>query len=431
MNYERLIKLEQLIKSSPILDASEREEWLALLDLMNDKQLLELEKILQTTKNPEIQKPKNLGPNLGHLMNIPSGIKYKPSVPLPAVSPASLLKDLQAHKVSEFQLQKKEASKIGSQKGAFWSRIKDILSEKELKPGHDSLLVEKELLAGNESLKKSGVQIKPVFAPALKPLQAKVTFKPLVPPNPVNRPGFDIPVPRPKSKPQAVPLKLILKQTEVPKQPLAPKFPILTKSLLVAPAKPAVSAEQQKKEMEKYGPKGRSDYMTTVLNEEEVKDSRVLESLKQNGTLGKDDRKLAAGIKLDEVRAKNDSSRLFGSLKGLAQDGKYRIGQRSFEKLNITSLLDLAKLTPDNFAYENFAVLISLLKNFVKDFGYHEVVFTFEKSPLFKAYVDTGTKVLAGEKQFTESESSFSDPDFLKQEDFEKVADMLMELQTA
>jgi hypothetical protein len=77
--------LTQLIKTSAILNAQEREEWLMLLDLMNDKQVGELERIL-TPATPFANgaaspgaKPAPANLPMTHIVNLP-----KPPQPKPA-----------------------------------------------------------------------------------------------------------------------------------------------------------------------------------------------------------------------------------------------------------------------------------------------------------------------------------------------------------
>ncbi|MCX6797249.1 MAG: hypothetical protein NTX98_02105, partial [Candidatus Doudnabacteria bacterium] len=59
----------------------------------------------------------------------------------------------------------------------------------------------------------------------------------------------------------------------------------------------------------------------------------------------------------------------------------------------------------------------------------HNVIFSLEKSPLFKAYINTGIKVLGSQTGFGQGYGGQTS-DILKQEDFEKFTDLLMGLQT-
>src|SRR3989344_479332 len=63
MNLDKIEKIKALVRQSAILNARERGEWLALLEVMDDKQLFELEKILGSgirDKGPEISKKSSL-----------------------------------------------------------------------------------------------------------------------------------------------------------------------------------------------------------------------------------------------------------------------------------------------------------------------------------------------------------------------------------
>ncbi len=63
-----------LISSSKILSAQERQEWLDMLPLMNDKQTKELEEILAIKKHPA---------NLSHIANLPTArpVHQTPTLP--------------------------------------------------------------------------------------------------------------------------------------------------------------------------------------------------------------------------------------------------------------------------------------------------------------------------------------------------------------
>lgn len=93
-------KIKHLIETSSLLDPAERQEWLDILESMNDKQLLDLENILKP--EPVASAP------LSHIANLPKGLHLGVSSK-PAPSPAS----------------------------AKWlDDMKLVLSEKELPAGH-------------------------------------------------------------------------------------------------------------------------------------------------------------------------------------------------------------------------------------------------------------------------------------------------------
>lgn len=89
MTDEQKQHLTQLIKTSPILNAQEREEWLMLLELMNDKQVGELERILAPAP-AVVPKPAPARPvapaslPMKHIVNMP---KAAPTAPTAQAKP--------------------------------------------------------------------------------------------------------------------------------------------------------------------------------------------------------------------------------------------------------------------------------------------------------------------------------------------------------
>jgi hypothetical protein len=65
-----------LVEQSSLLTESERLQWLELLPLMNDKQLLELRGILRSPDPTQPAKPMEL-PSLRHIVNMPQGVLHE------------------------------------------------------------------------------------------------------------------------------------------------------------------------------------------------------------------------------------------------------------------------------------------------------------------------------------------------------------------
>jgi len=81
MQPQHLERLKRMINSSSLLTAQEKQEWLNLLIVMNDKQVSELEAILNTPA----EKPM---PPLTHISNLPAGISQAvPAPPRPTPPP--------------------------------------------------------------------------------------------------------------------------------------------------------------------------------------------------------------------------------------------------------------------------------------------------------------------------------------------------------
>jgi hypothetical protein len=74
-----------LIKNSTILSFQEKEEWHMLLDLMNDKQVGELERILKPAPRVVASPPANLP--LSHIVNLPKPVSVNPAPQKPGIQP--------------------------------------------------------------------------------------------------------------------------------------------------------------------------------------------------------------------------------------------------------------------------------------------------------------------------------------------------------
>lgn len=94
-NSKRIEEIRKNIQISTILSDHEKSDWLNLLDLMNDKQLGELEEILgvmpavaqaQAQTQAQTQAPPSRMPPLSHIANIPTDVTMTHSVPAPSVA---------------------------------------------------------------------------------------------------------------------------------------------------------------------------------------------------------------------------------------------------------------------------------------------------------------------------------------------------------
>ncbi len=85
MDINKIEKIKALIGSSPILQEAEREDWLQLITLMNDKQVSELEEILLSLPEQSFVAsplpPKPYMPPLRHISNLPSSINLPQAIP--------------------------------------------------------------------------------------------------------------------------------------------------------------------------------------------------------------------------------------------------------------------------------------------------------------------------------------------------------------
>lgn len=207
-------KIKSLVNTSTILSASEKAEWLALLDVMNDKQLGELEGILvgsavssKQTSNQQaatkvITSPspsfERRGmeqpalavmqmPKLSHIMNLPN---FTPTFAKTAAEP-----------LPQAPLGASQAD-VGKKSSAFASKLKAIFKEKELPAGLPELELEEghksqnteHITQNKQDQKIPAVVPKPIFTLKEQPLAKPQVVKPISAPLRVLPP-----VPKPKN----------------------------------------------------------------------------------------------------------------------------------------------------------------------------------------------------------------------------------------
>lgn len=113
MQPQQAERLKKMISTSTILSQQEKQEWMDLLIVMNDKQVSELEAILTA---PEEQKS-----NLSHISNLPSSVGR----PIPKSSPVPVAK----YPLSKPKMPKPTAFKDWE------AKLRRTLQEKELNSG--------------------------------------------------------------------------------------------------------------------------------------------------------------------------------------------------------------------------------------------------------------------------------------------------------
>jgi len=321
MDIKEVEKIKGLINSSPILTATERTEWLGLLDVMDDRQRVELERILlggippkqggeasnfakASSDKPQLSSAGSQIPRLSHIMNLPN---------LGNVD----------QRIGNRQVSQTKPS-------AFASKLKNIFKEKELPAGNEELELPDGGANRNKEIENRNREIdeirgQKVQTPAPKPF-FPVKEKPLADFKPV------------KSIPPVKPI------------PSAPKIP----QPLVPKPKAAVPVEMP------------------------VKPTPI------------------AAVPVAKAPARGAQS--------------------------INSPVDLALLGNQVLRDTPLDTLVKIIKILTAKYGYFEVIFNLEKSPVFKNYIDSGLKLLAGQSDFG--------GDNLTKEEFEEFADLLAKIQT-
>jgi hypothetical protein len=97
--------------------------------------------------------------------------------------------------------------------------------------------------------------------------------------------------------------------------------------------------------------------------------------------------------------------------------------------LNLEELSDLAAIDNKLFQASDFEQLVAKIRKLVKKHGYFEVIFNLEKSPLYQNYISTGQEVLSKGTGF--EQLSYGSKGFLNRQQFEKLADLLRQIQVA
>jgi len=335
---EKHDKLIQLIGSSSILSPREKAEWTQLLELMNDKQTNELEKIL--------------------LVAAEQDDGAAPVQPRPAlVTPESLIHNLQTNQPVPAVVRPPRPLEDIKRNQPF-TRIKDILAEKELPQGHPGPLEELEL---------SGPKV-----------EAKPLPEPARPAPPLARPPLPVPPAKPKTA----------------SEPAVNLSSLLAKKL-----------SNQDGLSARFQPKG------PVLPKVPIK-SQVSQQVDREGR--------NAGVSLDKVRGFDQAEKVFQPV----QKQTFR-SEHFYEKPSISSLQSLTQLTYANFSAAKAIELYEPLRQFIKQYGYYDTRSFLEQSPLYQTYVDTGVKVLGGQADFVQEWEGL-----MSQEDFEKFADLLIQMHT-
>ena len=471
MTTEKLENLKRLINTSPILNVSERAEWLALLDLMNDKQLLELEKILNSNQKPadqlisksvnqpastaggKISKSANqqvsqsvsrqdIGekkqdprfkiqeadgsasikaspmmaqlPKLSHIMNLPN-LEHS-AFGMQRVAPPSeqknALLDNTASQIESTQQPAKTSVALTKKPSIFAAKLKAIFGEKELPSGQK-----------NPQLDLSQAPAVPVPSSSLPP-------KPIV----LNSPAV-VQIFEPQSvkfassEPETLTSqKPVVSPTQVVKTPPPPK--IQEKTLVKKPtfveAKPILKqpAMSEISELLKKVSSQATESKTSLSPEENIT---------KDASAGKAARDFLPGINFP-VQSDNTTQRILSSIEEHKLMAKAvsepKISKTEMVAVNLNSLQDLTGMDSEILQKNDFDYFVKKIKDLVYKLGYHDVLFNLEKSNLYQSYIRTGIEILNKQSDFEQLADSDQATKFLTRHQFEEVADLLRMIQT-
>lgn len=457
MNQDKVNNLKSLVNTSPILSSAEKQEWLQLLGLMNDKQILELEKILVTSVKPKpkeqfvppvvksVSSPKSApmpkrAPSLKpmkHILNMPKFDRGMPATKKPG---------------TVLQKEKPKTSK-------FWTKVKSVLQEKELPPGHPEY--ELELPAAHQAAPSTGkvlnsarqkieevpkkklevpkelTEKKPEPHEALSPQLPKVE-KPLAPKPPK--------APSPKSPSfvlgagkaqhhniltQNLNLKvekggnaLIYSNKEVKKVQPAETKETEQAVTQVRPSKVEPRPQQKPAPLSKqvFHPPATKPIATPIAKVEKPETIELPQQFVKGGSIH---------VQEEEIPEEIISKQGLENWSALERATKSVDAQSQSAPTELKSLQDLAKLKVSDFSGSRTDDYSRLIKAIIRKTNYHDAISRLEQSPLYQAYINTGLKMLS-DRVDSNSDSLLGDPDkLLTKNQFEKFVDLLRQIQAS
>lgn len=494
MESQRVTAIQNLISQATILTPAEKNDWSGLLELMSDRQLLELERILidatKAAAEEELKKSQAVMPKAPPAAPVPS-IKSGPKDQQGAFTPhqfPSAVGGFGNKNISRNVLPHEEGPvKIGAgfshimnfpagdgkaqppsakpvtkpaepkKESPFLAKLKSIVSEKELPAPSEKELPgpsrtdrtnktdTADKTKKDEPLKKpeapkaeakkpetpaTGPEAKPdnvtinVFVnsdedrakvPGL--IKAEAVLRDVMPglrqnePEPIQAelakpsypgPSAASPSAAPSSAsqpatPSASPVRPAIKQEEPQKKPEGVP---LTSFFKPKPAPSAAGDQAQKRPASGAGVTPGLNFRPGVVAGEPLKTTLIIETK-------------------DIPKAKPEPVKP-------APSTKIVLEEKPGDDVRLETLTELAALTAADFQQHAAGTYFRKLQKLISAHGQHEVVFNLEKSPLYKAYINTGVSWLKsdGAKPAVPAGQS------LAREDFERFADLLITMRS-
>ncbi len=406
MNTDRLQKIKVLVQTSSLLNKEEREDWMNLLELMNDKQILELEKIL-SYKAPTL-------PASGVKVQTPLSLSHIMNFPKPAAENLAVKKPEPAAPKAE---QKSEVSRFGQ-----W--LKTAIAEKELPAGKpEPTPPTVKLPEKKEILPKKPEPILPQKSPEIKKIPPSVPVKPaVVEPKPLPKKEVSLPeikpiiVERPK-EPTPLP-------EQQPAHPLTPEeFAAagFEKAHMPAPATVVIQEPAAKQDFRKTGllnfPQNFSENSAALHSALPQKPGVAKPLVDSKASAGPAVSELTASKKIEEPKKQTPVQQ---PIKPVA----------TLKVAAAKELSSVSNLTLEQYRSGGAKVFANTLGAGIKGFGYHKAILALEHSPLYAAYINTGLKLLSDGKSF--EDLTISDPSarnkYFSREEFEMFTDLLREV---
>lgn len=402
MQQRQIDNLKVLINASPILSEVERDEWRQLMEVMNDKQLLELEHILTAYKKPNISvevAPHSAPISLSHIVNLP---KSAPSTPreLPKPQPAVLV-------------QKKSSG--------FAEKLKNMLREKDLPAAQSPVRLEDH----SEVAPAPQIVLRPIVSEPKKPSSGISKPKPV-----------SVPVIKPLSRVEPA-VKSKLPEGTGPVQAGLRNFPMQSLGVNKVPENTTININNSVVSIEpvKVSPNKVLGDIQIPQIREVVKTQSSDTSVTQNEK--KDANSFRAGLTDTNVLLTAKFLKEQEDLKNKEiLEKKAREARPSLSTLKplrplsvkVESIEDVKNLSGEIWHSEDHASLQKAISGIIARYGYHETVFQLEHSALYEMYINTGLKILKDASNFEMLEKEGSQT-YLSRNDFEEFTDLLRKIQ--
>jgi len=136
-------------------------------------------------------------------------------------------------------------------------------------------------------------------------------------------------------------------------------------------------------------------------------------------------------FKSGPLKVKFDGMQFSGSLPGVAvpKAAKINLTEKPGDFIKLEALEDVASIKVEDLQQHATGTIVRQLRVLVSKFGYFDVVFNLENSPLFKTYINTGHKLLKDDATVEKLEKTSKE--VLSKEDFEHFTDLLIVFKSA
>ena len=391
MNPQQLEKLKGLIHTSGILNESERAEWLALLELMNDKQLGELEKILNSGQWAVGSGQKNAD-SIEHIVDSDKAKIPNSKFQIPNQKPAG-----QSASFQPVRPHMPSLSHIMNLPKTLDGRIISLkLSQKTMGTAPVISPVKEPALA--VAITSKTVKARQNFADKLKAIFAEKELPAGKPKNELSLPQH-IEQPKPKM-PETLEKKV---PPAVPKPPAAASLPLPAKKMPVV-------------DLPVFAPRVAPSLAKSISPTSPMVPDTAHDSHKPGLTIQEVSEK-ARQDTLAAIKQRISQSSVISEATHLKPVNEKPVELHWPKDLTLVSLSSFR-----NSSLENF---VKAIRHLIEKFGYYDVIFNLEKSPLYEVYIKTGIELMNKQQTFETFDPGQTMDSFLNREDFEKFTDLL------